>query len=136
MYNGISHYLWLILGFLILVCELYVPYKKRVFLSLSFSSFVICFLSFLLSDLFLESVIFILTSVFFYSKSIVISAFCIRKDVICDTICLDDIKEASYGRVYCMGKTYIIKNDSGKILKKGEVARFERSYLEGESLVP
>ena len=136
MYNGISHFLWLTLGFLILICELYVPYKKRVFLSLCLSAFAVCFFSFYLSDIFAESVLFIIASAFFYCTSLIISSLRIKKGDMCDTICLDDMNEASYGRVYCKGKTYVIKNNSGKFIKKGEVVKFEKSYLEGESLVP
>ncbi len=135
MYNGISHFLWLTLGFLILVCELYVPYKIRVFLSLCLSAFLVCFLSFFLSDIFTESVLFIIASAFFYCTSYVLSLFRMKREVVFDTISLDDIKEASYGRVYCNGKTYVIKNDSGKFIKKGEVVKFEKSCLEGESHV-
>ncbi|MBE6623160.1 MAG: hypothetical protein E7621_03125 [Ruminococcaceae bacterium] len=135
MYNGISHFLWLTLGFLILICELYVPYKIRVFLSICMSAFVVCFLSFFLTDIFTESVLFIIASAFFYCTSYIVSLFQKKREVVFDTISLDDINEASYGRVYCNGKTYVIKNDSGKFIKKGEVVKLEKNRLEGESLV-
>ena len=135
MYNGISRFLWLTLGFLILIFELYVPYKIRVFISLCMSAFLICFLSFYLSDIFTESVLFIIASAFFYCTSYVLSLFRMKRKVFFETISLDDIEEASYGRVYCNGKTYVIKNDSGKFIKKGEVVKFEKAALEGESLV-
>jgi len=135
LYNGISHFLWLTLGFLILICELYVPYKIRVFLSICMSAFVVCFLSFFLTDIFTESVLFIIASAFFYCTSYIVSLFQKKREVVFDTISLDDINEASYGRVYCNGKTYVIKNDSGKFIKKGEVVKLEKNRLEGESLV-
>jgi ribosomal protein S17 len=51
-------------------------------------------------------------------------------------IALCDIEEDSYGKVYYMGKVYIIKNPECQNIKKGEVVRIEKRRLEGERLVP
>lgn len=137
MQNIDSCYLWLVLCFMIFACELYVPYKKRLFLSLASGAFVCSFCSFLFRDIFRESLFFIIVSVFFYSASVVLSALCVHgRKGYCDVIALNDIDECSCGRVYCCNKGYIIKNNSGRKIKKGEVLRIERQHLEGESVVP
>jgi hypothetical protein len=55
---------------------------------------------------------------------------------LCRTIALCDICENSFGRVYCRGKSYVIKNQTGKKIMKGEVVNLQKHCLEGESLVP
>lgn len=137
MYNVSSCFLWLSLVFLILMCELYVPYRIRLFFSFSLGALASCFSSFLFEDIFKECVFFISASVFFYSFSLVLkSSIGKERSSYCSVISLCDIDAGTYGRVYSDGKSYVIKNREGIKIKKGEVLKLKRALLEGESLVP
>ena len=136
MYNNISFFLWMILCFIILVCELYVPYKNRFFFSIASGAFASSFLSFFLFDLFRECVFFISASALIYIFSSFKVAVKKRKTGMLSVIALCDIEEDSYGKVYYMVKVYIIKNPECQNIKKGEVVRIEKRRLEGERLVP
>ncbi len=137
MYNISSYFLWLSLVFMILMCELYVPYRKRLFFSFTFGALASCFSSFLLEDIFKECIFFMSASVFFYSFSLVIANLVGKaRGSYCSVISLGDIDAGAYGRVYFDGKSYVIKNCEGIKIKKGEVLKLQRALLDGESLVP
>ncbi len=54
----------------------------------------------------------------------------INVNKLAEVIALCDIPFKEYGAVYHSGKSHIIKNDSGRFIKKGETLQISRQDLE------
>ncbi len=55
-----------------------------------------------------------------------------RENLLAEVIALCNIPPKEYGAVYHSGKSHIIKNDSGRFLKKGQTLQISRQELEDD----
>lgn len=139
MFYDYVQFMWMLLAVTILLCELYVPYRQKLFLSIALSGSVCILISEFIYDVFIQCIFFISLSAIIYCTFSAALFFWnkikkLRKNSI-EIIALCDIPNNSYGAVYHSGKSQIIKNDYGKIIKKGEALRIDPQDLEGESVV-
>lgn len=128
--------LWPVFGLLILGCELYVPYRRRLLLSAAAGAGAALVSSCFFAEAFWQCVCFLIFSFLIYTAASAAVFFGRRRrsgNGFYTVIALGDIPEDGYGAVYCVGKSHIIRNPFGKRIKKGEVLRLCRRELEGES---
>lgn len=131
--------LWTAIMVTILVCELYVPYKKRLFLSFAAAAAVCSAFSDYMGSVFIQCVFFAALSLLIYAAA-ELSGYIMRKKKgrnaeYASVIALCDIPDKGFGAVYCMGKSHVIKNRYGKFIKKGEALQIGLRELYGERLV-
>ena len=133
-----SAYLWLTLFIVLFLCELYVPYRKKT--ALSFMSG--CVASIVFSEfeksLFYQCVFFLAFSFFAVIFTFAVeSVGRIKKpigDRFAEVIVLCDIPKQEYGAVCHFGKSHIIKNSSGRFIKKGETLQIPWQELEDSNV--
>lgn len=130
-----SSVFWAILAAVILLCEIYVPYRKGVFGSFFWASVANIPLSDAVKSLFFQCVLFILMSMFCYAIATFIQYAMkhVGKRVYADVIAQCNINIDSYGSVFYGDRNYIIKNTYGTAIKKGQVIRIDKKdILNGE----
>lgn len=128
---------WFFITMMILLFELYIPYRKRLFLSLATSCFI-CFAAHDYTDkLFFECVLFLAVSAVIYITSLCVVF--VRKEYskhtsgFSDLISLGDVEAETFGAFFCDGKTILLKNRYERTIKKGDVLRIRTKDLEDDA---
>ena len=136
MFSQNAVFLWLALFFVLFVCEIFVPYRKKLafsFLAGCVATMIFCEFQ---KSLFFQCVFCIFTAFFVYLSVAIFEIANTRrrggnKNSFADVIVLCDIPNKEYGFVYRRGKRHTLRNDSGKMLSKGDVVQIAEKELEG-----
>lgn len=125
-------FIWSVPAFLILLCEIYVPYRGRIFWSMFCGAFLNVILCDFVKDVFTQCVLFIFSSIFAYTVLCIAVSVKKRKkhDPQAAVIALCDIARGNYGTVFWGGRSYIIKNLFSHKINKGEVILMDKKELE------
>ena len=115
----------LAVALVIIVFEIYIPFMKRLFVSLCVSCLVSAAFSDCFSDMIYVCIVFSSTLIAVYATLVILNCFKTKRkqNDYFDVISLTDIESEGFGVFFCGHKTEIIKNTFGRNIRKGEVLR-------------
>ncbi len=134
-----NSFLWFWLFWALFLCELYVPFGKKVLLPFDAAFFLTVIFSQFEESLFAQCVFSISAAFSIYVIAqivqIIFRYLKQKPPSFVRVIALTDIEIGGFGYVYGENGRFVVKNTYDKKIKKGELVDFSDSQLSGERIV-